>query len=147
MGTEIARWVDLKRRLEAGPERAYRALADPEDLARWFPIRVEGGLAVGGRTTLVWPDRRVSLEVLEAVPNHRFVFRWPWRGDDHLVTTASVTIEPVGYGSRFMLRDGPFQIDEPGGLDTWVEAVERWSEAVTMLRAYLDFSVDVRVQP
>jgi len=47
-------------RLNAPPERVFRMWADPEDLARWFPDRIEGGLAVGARSILVWPDRRVS---------------------------------------------------------------------------------------
>ena len=146
-GTELVRWVQVERRLAATPDRAYRAFADPEELARWFPLRVEGGLAVGGRSILVWPDRRVWWDVLEAIPNRRFVLRWPWLPDDQLVTTATVTIDPLGYGSRLSVRDGPFPIDQRGVLDAWAEALEGWAEALAMLRAYLDFSIDVRPRP
>jgi len=139
--------VELERRLSAAPERVYRAWADPEELARWFPVRIEGGLAVGARSILVWPDRRVWWDVLEAIPNRSFVFRSPWLPDERLVTTASVTIEPAGYGSRLVVRDGPFQIDQPEVLDAWAAALEGWSEALTMLRAQLDFSVDLRARP
>lgn len=107
VGSRLRRWVLMHRRLNAPPERVFRAWADPEELARWFPERIEGGLAVGSRSVLVWSERRVWWEVIEAHPSRSFVFRWPWFPDDGLVTTVSVTIEPAGYGSRLALEDGP----------------------------------------
>jgi hypothetical protein len=74
------------------------------------------------------------------------VIRWAWPPDDELMTTATISIEPRGYGSRLLVRDGPFAIDQHGVLDTWAAAIETWTEAVTLLRAYLDFSVDLRVR-
>jgi uncharacterized protein YndB with AHSA1/START domain len=143
-GSRLPRWVLMHRRLNAAPERVFRAWADPEELARWFPERIEGGLAVGSRSVLVWSERRVWWEVIEAHPSRSFVFRWPWSPDDGLVTTVRVTIEPAGYGSRLALEDGPFPIDQPGAVDAWAKAIEGWSEALAMLRAHLDYSVDLR---
>ena len=143
-GTEFERWVRLQRRFNAPSERVYRTWADPEELARWFPEQVEGGLAVGSRSVLVWPDRRVWWDVIEAQPNSRFAFRWPWLENDSLVTEVHVSIAPAGYGSRLDLVDGPFPLTVPGGIDAWAEAIEGWSEALAMLRAHLDFSVDLR---
>src|SRR3970040_1988487 len=85
-GAELRRMVRMVRRLNAPPERVFRAWADPEELARWFPERIEGGLAVGSRSVLVWPDRRVWWEVTQAHPNGSFVFRWPWLPDEPLIT-------------------------------------------------------------
>lgn len=144
LGAELQRMVRMVRRLNAPPERVFRAWADPEELARWFPERIEGGLAVGARSTLVWPDRRVSWEVIEAHPSRTFVFRWPRLPDEGLVTTVHVSIDPVGYGSRLELVDGPFPLDQPGAIDAWAETIETWAEALAMLRAHLDFSVDLR---
>jgi len=138
------RSVQLRRRLDASTERVYRAFADPEELMRWFPHSIEGSLVVGSRTTLVWPEQTVWWDVVAAEPNHRFQFRWPWGADESLVTTATVTITRAGYGTQIQLEDGPFPIDTPGGLDAWAEALEGWAEALAMLRAQLDFSVDVR---
>jgi len=61
-----------------------------------------------------------------------------------LVTKVGVNIEPVGYGSRIQLKDGPFPLDQPGVIDAWAVALEHWSEAIAMLRAHVDFSVDLR---
>jgi uncharacterized protein YndB with AHSA1/START domain len=143
-GTEFQRWVRLGRRLDAPPDRVFRAWADPAELARWLPDQVDGGLAVGSRTTLVWPDQRVWWDVLEARPIRRFVFQRPWLPDERLVTRVNVSIKPVGYGTRVQLEDGPFPIDQPGVIDAWAMAIEHWSEAMAMLRAQLDFSVDIR---
>ncbi len=141
---ETARWIRLRRRLMASPERVFRAFSDPEELARWFPELVEGGLAVGSRTTLVWPEQRLWWEVVEATPSRRFAFRWPWGRDDALVTTVTLDIHPAGYGTRLELQDGPFPIDTPSGLEAWAAGLEGWAEALAMLRAHLDFSVDLR---
>jgi len=141
---ELERMVRMVRRLNAPPERVFRAWADPEELARWFPERIEGGLAVGARSTLVWPNRRVWWDVIEAHPSRSFAFRWPWLPDERLTTTVSVTVDPAGYGSRLELVDGPFPLNQPGAIDAWAEALENWGEALTMLRAHLDFSVDLR---
>lgn len=138
------RWIRMRRRLTASPERVYRAFSDPEELARWFPERVEGGLAVGSRTTLVWPDQRLWWEVVEATASRRFVFRWPWGRDDALETTVTIDIAPSGYGTLLELEDGPFPIDTPAGLEAWAAGLEGWGEALAMLRAHLDFSVDLR---
>jgi uncharacterized protein YndB with AHSA1/START domain len=138
------RWVRMTRRLMAPPGRVYRAWSDPEELPRWFPEQVEGSLAAGSRANLVWPDQRTWWEIVEAETPGRFVFRWPWDPEERLVTRVTITITPVGYGSRVDLEDGPFPIDEPGGLDAWAEALEGWAEALAQLRAHLDFSVDLR---
>ena len=138
------RFIRMHRRLGASPDRVFRAWTDPEELARWFPDRIEGGLAVGSRSTLVWPDQRVWWEVAEVTPNRRFVFRWPWLADERIVTTVTVSITAQGYGSRLDLSDGPFPIDQAGGLDAWADGVEGWADALAKIRAYLDFSVDLR---
>jgi uncharacterized protein YndB with AHSA1/START domain len=146
-GTELERWVRMRRRVNAPPQRVFRAWSDPEEFARWFPDRVEGGLAVGSRSILVWPERRVWWDVVEAHPDRRLVFRWPWLVDERLITTVRVLVEPAGYGTRIDLEDGPFPLGQAGVLDAWAEAIEGWSEALALLRAHLDFSVDLRPRP
>lgn len=143
-GTELTRTVRMVRRINAPPERVSRAWTDPEELARWFTDRVEGALADDARTVLVWRDRRVWWEVVDIETGRTFTFRRPWLPDERIVTTVRVTFSPSGYGTRLTLEDGPFQLDQEGGLDAWAESIRTWSEAFVMLRAYLDFSVDIR---
>jgi uncharacterized protein YndB with AHSA1/START domain len=136
-GTEMRRWVRMSRRLQSSSDRAYRAWTNPEELARWFPLQVEGGLAAGARTELLWPDARVWWDVTELNPPRVFVFRRPWLTDGSVITTVRVTVSPVGYGC-------PFLLDHPGGLDAWGEALRTWGEALALLGAFLDASVDAR---
>lgn len=138
------RWVRMQRRLDASAGRVFRAWSDPEELARWLPERIEGSLGVGTRSELLWAGDQVWWDVLESHPDDTFVFRHPWTADGSLVTAVRIRVHSVGYGTRVELEDGPFAIDTPGGLDAWVGATRTWAEALTMLRAHLDFSVDVR---
>lgn len=138
------RRIRMERRLAASPERAFRAWTDPEELPRWLPERIEGALATGTRTTLLWTHSRTWWDVLEVRPDETFVFRRPWLPDERLVTTVRITISPSGYGSFVALEDGPFPIGTADGLEAWATAIRTWAEALTMLRASLDFSVDVR---
>jgi uncharacterized protein YndB with AHSA1/START domain len=138
------RWIRLERRLDAPRERVHRAWSDPDELAAWFPRHVEGSLTVGTRTTLTWHDRRIPIDVLASDPPTLFRFRWAWPTQDAYQTTVSVTFEPEGYGTLVTLTDGPFHIDRPGVLDAYAEALEGWGEALSNLRAVVDYSVDLR---
>ncbi len=140
------RWVRIERRLDASPERVYRAWADPAEMTRWFLLRIEGSLNPGTRSELVWSRRRTWIDVLAAEPNQRFVFRWPWLADESYQTTATITILPAGNGSRVVIEDGPFDIDRPGVLEAFEEALAGWGETIAHLRAQLDFSVDLRTE-
>jgi len=142
-----ARTISMERILEASVERVYRAWSDPEAITTWFAPRVEGSLAVGTRSMLIWFDRRVWLDMLEAQPHRRVRFRWAWLPDDTMATEVTVDMLPHGYGTRLTLHDGPFELSATEGLDAWAEAIEGWAESLANLRAQLDFSVDLRRRP
>ncbi len=134
----------MVRRFNAPPQRVFRAWADPVELARWLPVGVEGGLAVGARSVLTWPDRRIWWEVRRAEPDRLFAFRRAWTPDDAITTDIRVSIAAAGYGSRVELEDGPFEIGTAAGLEAWADAIETWADVLALLRAHLDFSVDLR---
>lgn len=143
---DLERWVRMRRRLDAPPDRIYRTWTDPEELARWFPERIEGGLAVGSRSALVWSDHRIWWDVTQASPSRIFAFRRAWLPDERLITETQITIDPAGYGTRLELEDGPFPLGLPGAIEAWAEAIETWSDALAKLRAHVDFSVDLRAR-
>ncbi len=138
------RTVRMTRRFNAPPNRLYRCWTDPEEIVRWFPELVEGSLAVGTRSTLVFPDQRVWWDVTTLESDRRFAFRWPWLRDDRWVTDVSITLEPAGYGTLLTLTDGPFDVGIPGVLDAYAHACEGWGEALAWLRGWVDFSVELR---
>jgi len=151
----VSEWsISLERILDASVERVYRAWSDPEILTTWFAPRVEGSLAVGARSILVWSDRRAWLDMLEAEPLHRVRFRWApmtlegrTLPDADRITEVTVDISPHGYGTRLTMHDGPFRMHGPDGPDEWAAAIEGWVQSLANLRAQLDFSVDLRRRP
>jgi uncharacterized protein YndB with AHSA1/START domain len=137
-------WVRAQRLLDAPPERVHRAWSDPEEVASWFCRVVEGSLLVGARSTFVWSDRTIPVDVLESEPPGRFRFRWALGAAELAWTTVTVTIDRYGYGSRVSLEDGPFDLSLPGMAQAYGEAAEGWGEAIANLRARVDFGVDLR---
>jgi uncharacterized protein YndB with AHSA1/START domain len=138
------RTVRLQRRLDAEPYRVYRAWSAPEALSEWFSERVEGSLTPGTRSTLVFRDRRTWWDVIEAEPNNRFRFRWPWLADESWITVATISITPRGLGSLITVEDGPFDLTHPGVLDAYSQCQSGWAESLSNLRAVVDYSVDLR---
>lgn len=138
------RTVRMVRRFSAPPTRLFRCWTDPEEIVRWFPEQVEGSLAAGTRTMLVFPDQRVWWDVTILEPDRHFAFRWPWLREDRWETTVNVTLEPAGYGTILTLTDGPFDLRIPGVLEAYAEACEGWGEALAWLRGHVDFSVELR---
>jgi uncharacterized protein YndB with AHSA1/START domain len=138
------RTVRVQRSLDAEPYRVYRAWAAPDALSEWYPERVEGSLMPGTRSTIVFRDHRVWWEVLEAVPDQRFQFRWPCLPNDAWVTVVSVTITSRGAGSLVTLEDGPFDLTQPGLLDAYASSLAEWGKWLANLRAVVDYSVDLR---
>jgi uncharacterized protein YndB with AHSA1/START domain len=127
---ELPKTVKLLRRLNAPPQRVFRAWSDRDELVRWLPTQIEGSLAVGTRSTLVWPDERIWWDVAQAESPRTFVLRRPWSADERLITQATIRIEPIGYGSRVDLEDGPFPIDQPGVIEIWAKAIEHRTAAL-----------------
>jgi uncharacterized protein YndB with AHSA1/START domain len=74
----------FERRLAHPVERVWRAVTDPAELAHWFPSRVSGQIAPGGRLSFDFPDDDAPTlegEVVEHEPPRRFAFTW---GEDVL---------------------------------------------------------------
>ncbi|RSM42234.1 hypothetical protein DMA12_21845 [Amycolatopsis balhimycina DSM 5908] len=84
----------LERRLKHAPERVWRAITDPAELAHWFPARVDVDLRDGGAIQFTFPgeDTTTTGRVVTADPPREFTFVW---NDD----TLRWLISPDGDGS------------------------------------------------
>ena len=138
------RFVRMERRFDASRARVFRSLSDPEEMVRWFAEEVRGSLAVGTRTTLVFPHSRTWWDTVTLENDVLFEFRWPWLPGDTYETTCRIELEPLGYGTQLTLTDGPFDLRLPGVLDAYAQACEGWGEALAWLRGWVDFSVELR---
>lgn len=105
--------------IEAPPAAVFRALLEPEALARWFG---QGGTVsvdpkVGGRFELGWKYQIEGKDVLggptkilELIPDRRLVVDWTdWRGDPTVTgQTIAFELEPVAQGTRVTLVHAGF---------------------------------------
>jgi uncharacterized protein YndB with AHSA1/START domain len=103
----------FERRLDHPPENVWRAVTDPDELAHWFPARIETadpGPAVGTRLRFVFD--RVDIppqdgEIVGYDPPRVYAFRW---GGDEL----RFELTPDGAGCRLVfsqtLGDNPLWI-------------------------------------
>lgn len=141
------RMVQVERVVDAPPERVYRMWSDPDSLTQWLCYRVRGSLLPGARSVLVFPRHEVEIDVLEALPDSLFRFRWLHQGDLGLATEVRVAIRNKGWGSQVTLTDGPYDIRDDAVLDEFAKAVETWSAGLVQMRASVDYSVDLRRVP
>jgi len=99
------------------PERVWRALTDPQELAAWlmlndFAPRVGHKFQFRAKPQWGWRGI-VDCEVLEVDPPRRL--RYAWQGDAKgQVTTVTWTLEPVSEGTRLVLEHSGFR-----GLSGW----------------------------
>lgn len=139
-----ARLIEMERRVDAPPDRVYRMWSDPETTRSWLSYDVRGSLMPGVRSVLVFPRHEIEIDVLRAEPNNLFSCRWIHARPEGLSTQVDVAIQPLGYGSLVRLRNGPYDTDDEATLDEYARAIEIWAAALAQLRAYVDYSVDLR---
>jgi uncharacterized protein YndB with AHSA1/START domain len=94
----------FERRVSHPVEAVWRALTEPDELARWFPSTVEVDLRVGGEMTFTFaempiPDESSTMtgRVTDLDPPRLFAFYW---GQDHL----RFELEPADGGTACVMR-------------------------------------------
>ena len=136
----------LSRRLPAAPERVFRALTEPADIARWWGPQlfttpeIELDLRVGGgyRFTMQPPegDRfHLSGEFAEISPPSRlaYTFRWDEPTPDDRETVVTLTLDALGDATRLSLSQGEFATDARLALHR-----SGWTESLLKLRELLE---------
>jgi uncharacterized protein YndB with AHSA1/START domain len=91
----------FEQRLAAPPEVAFRALTEPEQLARWFPFELRGRRALGAELTFVDPSGELPPEhgeITEYEPPRVIAYGW---GEQHF----RWALAPEGDGSRLVLQN------------------------------------------
>ena len=88
--------VRFERRYPHSVDRVWRAVTEPDQLARWFPTTVEADLREGGAMRFTFPGGEMepmdgAVTVLD--PPRRFAFLW---GEEEL----RIELEPDGDGCR-----------------------------------------------
>ena len=106
--------IEVDQYLPHPPARVWRALTDPDRLARWL-MPNDFAAVVGHRFTFRTDPRPgfdgiVHCEVLAM--EHERLLRWAWRGAT-LDTTVTWLLRVEGRGTRLFLRHDGFDPDDP----------------------------------
>lgn len=109
--TEDRAVLQYRRRYGHSPEKVWRALTEPAELAAWFPTTIEGDRAVGAALTFGFEEVEIAPmegEMLEYDPPQRLEFTWGpdrvrfelARDGEATVMTMTVTLEELGKATR-----------------------------------------------
>jgi uncharacterized protein YndB with AHSA1/START domain len=119
----------FERRFHHPAEKVWRAITEPDELAHWFPAKVDVDLRVGGRMTFTFPDEdegQMQGEVTELDPPR--VFEFSWGGD-----VLRFELEPDEEGTGCRLTFTSF-LDER---DTAARTAAGWHVCLDRLRQRL----------
>jgi uncharacterized protein YndB with AHSA1/START domain len=111
--------LTLQRRINASPEKIYRAWTDPAQIVKWMHpngntvIHAEMDVRVGGRFRLVMrtpegEEHDVSGTFREVVPPEKLVYSWAWRSTPERESLVTFTLQPEGEHTLLTLRHEQF---------------------------------------
>jgi uncharacterized protein YndB with AHSA1/START domain len=134
--------LEMVREIRAMPERVFRALTNPDDLARWWRgvggiARAEMDLRPGGiyRLEFRMPKGAIAVvhgKVREVEAPRRLVMTWFSPEYPGLETLLSFELESIPGGTRLTLRHSG--LTEPGSL---ADHEQGWLEALALLLAWI----------
>jgi uncharacterized protein YndB with AHSA1/START domain len=136
----------LQRVLPGARAVVYRALTDPQELAKWWGPRgftapsvdFDPRVAGGYRIAMQPPEGELfhlSGEFREVDPPARlsYTFRWDPPTPDDRETLATLSLEDRGEETELLLTQGEFATEERRALHEggWTEALERLERVLT----------------
>jgi uncharacterized protein YndB with AHSA1/START domain len=98
--------IEITRKVDAPPERVFRALTDADELGRWFASRADSDPRTGGEYVLRFEfedesrNHTYSGRYEDVTPNERV--RYPWNGRFG-ETTVEFVLTPSGAGTELTL--------------------------------------------
>lgn len=143
--SRIDRTVDI----QATPERVWRALTDPHELAAWFRVKIEGHIAPGAEVWMssVLPQhagQRWPVRIVEMTRPRRMVWQWHPGEIDPKVdyarepqTTVTFTLEPSALGTRVSVTETGFDaITLERRAKAYADNTQGWTEVMAWLQEY-----------
>jgi uncharacterized protein YndB with AHSA1/START domain len=116
--------LTIVRKLEAAPEKVWRALTQPEALKQWFapsddfriPV-AECDVRVGGRYHVIMksPDGEehdVSGVYREVVASRKLAFTWTWKSTPERESLVILELRAAGGGTELTLKHEQFLDEE-----------------------------------
>jgi uncharacterized protein YndB with AHSA1/START domain len=145
MNTALQDTIEREIMVRAPRERVYSAIADADQIVKWFPERVEGKMAVGERPIFDFGKYgKVHLYVVAAQPYEYFAYRWlpgseyqPGFEGDVLSkpnTLVEFRLEDAPDGTRVRLKESGFASLPPEAYEkAFADNSEGWTEELAKL--------------
>ena len=98
--------IEITQRIDAAPERVFRALTDADELTRWFASSAESDARTGGEYVLRFEfddeakNHTYAGQYDEIVPMERVRYPWNGRFGD---TTVEFALRPADRGTELTL--------------------------------------------
>ena len=135
------RYVITRRiRLPAHVDRVWRAISEPDEIARWFPAEAAelSSLEPGGTGILTWTGHGSFPIVIEAVEAPTYL-AWTWGHEtaEQPTTLVEWRLEPTDTGGTLLT------VTESGirAPEQFADNSEGWDEELGQLADYLTASV------
>lgn len=136
--TAPTRAVEDEITIDAPVEVVWKALAEADELVRWFPLeaRVEPGQ--GGSIWMSWKNEfQGASEILVWEPGVHLRAAWGWHEDPNVVQVTDYHLE--SRGGRTVLRVVTSGFPQDPTWDAWYEGTVRgWRFELGSLRHYLE---------
>jgi len=151
MNTAEMSRIDRSIDIAAPPDRVFRALTNPDEVAAWFRVKVEGRFAPGAEvwmtsTQAEYAGIRFSVRIKELTPPRRVVWEWhPGAVDPAVdysrepVTTVTFDIQPTGAGTRVTVSETGFdQIALARRAKVYADNTQGWATVVGWLKDHVE---------
>lgn len=137
-------------RIARPASEVYEAVADPEQLSKYFTTGgAQGRLAAGSEVTWDFHDfpGEFPVEVLEADPPRRIVIRWEGdeASDESGKTTTTFEFEPIDDDTRTLvtITESSWRATPDGATKAFGNC-EGWTGMLTALKAWLEHGINLR---
>ena len=128
----------------------FEAVADPEQLSRYFTTGGARGRLESGKT-VSWDFHdfpgAFPVEVDDVVPNERIMFRWAANegGEDAgYQTTVTMRFKPIGDGRTRVEIEEHGWLDTDAGLEASYGNCMGWSQMLAALKAWVEYGINLR---
>lgn len=140
--------VDHSVRINKPASVIFEAISSPVHLNRYFTAKAEGNLEKGKAATWTWVDhpKAIPVKVTKSKPPKFLVFQWPSHTKSYLTTVRFDLDDQGEKGTIVRMREGTWEASA-AGLSNSYNNSGGWMHMLCCLKAYLEFSVDLRSKP
>ena len=143
--------IDRTIELAAPPDRVWKALTTPDEIAAWFHVAIDGPLASGHEVWMTLTGakgvgKRFRVKVVEMDAPRRFAWEWHPGEIDPAVdysreprTRVTFTLEPSARGTRLTLSETGFtDVSLARRAKVFGDNTKGWTQVLAWFQSYVE---------